>query len=100
MKTTTKPTIVTAKARKRRGAYTLTELMLALSIFGFATTAMSSLMFAAYNMNRHVQGMADASSSAEITIRRIIEVARSAQDLEYVSPSSGLYIETPPDSAN
>src|SRR4051812_23127120 len=87
-------------SHRRRSAYTLTELMLALSIFGFSSTAMSSLMLSAYNMNRHIQGMGDASSAAELTMRRIIEVTRSATDLSYTSPSSGLYIETPPDSSN
>jgi type II secretory pathway pseudopilin PulG len=88
-----------ARTRKR-AAYTLTELMLALSIFGFTSTAMSSLMFASYNMNRHVKGMGDASSAAELAIRRMVEVTRSATDVSYVSPSSGLYIQTPPDSSD
>src|ERR1051325_843299 len=88
-----------AKAR-RNAAYTLTELMLALSIFAFASTAMSSLMFASFNMNRHVQGMGDATSSAEIVMRRIIEVSRSAIDLQYTDSATGLYVQTPPDSSN
>ena len=74
--------------------------MLALSIFAFASTAMSSLMFASYNTNRHVQGMTDATSEAEISMRRIIEVTRSATDLQYVDSTTGLFVQTPPDSSN
>jgi type II secretory pathway pseudopilin PulG len=90
----------TYRRHRRRFAYTLTELMLSLSIFGFASTAMSSLMFASYNMNRHVKGMAEASSSAEITMRRIIEVTRSASDASYTPSTRSLYVQTPPDSSN
>jgi prepilin-type N-terminal cleavage/methylation domain-containing protein len=88
-----------AKARRRAG-YTLVELMMALSIFGFSSAAVSSLMFATYNTNRHVKGMVEATSASEITLRRIVEVTRSATDLQYISSSTGLYIQTPPDSSN
>ena len=85
---------------RRRAGYTLAELMVSLSIFAFSSTAIGSLMFATYNTNRHVKGMADATSAAEITLRRIIEVTRSASDLQYTSPQSGLFVQTPPDSSN
>ena len=74
--------------------------MLALSIFSFASMAMSSLMFASYNTNRNAQGMTDATSEAEISMRRIIEVTRSATDLQYTDSATGLYVQTPPDSSN
>jgi prepilin-type N-terminal cleavage/methylation domain-containing protein len=89
------------KKKKCRGrGYTLTELMISLSIFAFASTAMSSLMFATYNTNRHVKGTTDATSQAEIAMRRIIEVTRSASDLQYTNASTGLFVQTPPDSSN
>src|SRR6185295_9874095 len=84
---------------KRRLGYTLAELMVCLSIFAFASTAVSSLMFATYNTNRHVKGMADATDAAEITLRRIIEVTRSAVDVTYTDPTTGLFVQTPPDSS-
>jgi len=90
----------------RRRAYTLVEMMIALSIFAFASTAISTLMFASYNTNRHVKGMADSTSQAELTMRRIIELARSAIDLQYVvnasgvfNPAGGLSIKTPADAS-
>jgi len=80
-------------------------MMIALSIFAFASTAISTLMFASYNTNRHVKGMADSTSQAELTMRRIIELTRSAIDLQYVvdamgnfDPAGGLSIKTPPDA--
>src|SRR4051812_48785907 len=88
------------KPKKRRFGYTLVELMISLSIFAFSSTAVSSLMFATYNTNRNVKGMADATSQAEITLRRMIEVTRSATDLTYTDPQTGLYIQTPPDSSS
>jgi prepilin-type N-terminal cleavage/methylation domain-containing protein len=96
----TPPPATSAAPRRRRAAYTLVELMMALSIFGFSSAAVGSLMFATYNTNRHVKGMVDATSAAEITLRRIIEVTRSATDLQYINPTAGLYIQTPPDSSN
>lgn len=89
----------TRLSRRRRG-YTLVELMMALSIFAFSSTAVGSLMFATYNTNRHVKGMVEATSASEITLRRIVEVTRSATDLQYINPTTGLYIQTPPDSSN
>lgn len=86
--------------RGRRLAYTLAELMVSLSIFAFSSTAISSLMFTTYNTNRHVKGMADATDAAEITLRRIIEVTRSAVDVQYTDPNTGLFVQTPPDSSN
>jgi len=90
-----------------RRAYTLVELMIALSIFAFASTAMSTLMFSTYNTNRHVKGMADSTSQAELTLRRIIELTRSAIAVEHIEPLSGvfdpaygLFITTPPDASN
>jgi hypothetical protein len=88
------------KRGRRPMAYTLVELMLALSIFAFASTAVGSLMFATYNTNRHVKGMVEATSASEITLRRILEVTRSATRVEYFGPTSGLYIVTPPDSSS
>src|SRR3569832_171799 len=82
-----------------RLGYTLAELMVCLSIFAFASTAVSSLMFATYNTNRHVKGMADATDAAEITLRRIIEVTRSAVDVTYTNATTGLFVQTPPDSS-
>ena len=89
-----------ALKKRRRAGYTLVELMMALSIFSFCATAVSSLMFATYETNKHVQGMTTATSASEITLRRIIEVTRSATDLQYVNSSTGLYVQTPPDSSN
>lgn len=74
--------------------------MVSLSIFAFSSTAMSSLMFATFNTNRHVKSTTDGSAQAEIAIRRIIETTRSAADIIYSSPSTGLLIQTPPDSNN
>ncbi len=88
------------RAPRRRRAYTLAELMVCLSIFAFSSTAVSSLMFATYNTNRHVKGMADATDAAEITLRRIIEVTRSAVDVTYTDAATGLFVQTPPDSSN
>jgi type II secretory pathway pseudopilin PulG len=86
---------------RRRGlGYTLAELMVALSIFAFSSTAIASLMYATYNTNRHVKGMTEASDASEITLRRIIEVMRSAVDVSYTNASTGLFVETPPDSSN
>jgi hypothetical protein len=65
-----------------------------------ASAAMGSLMFATYNTNRHVKGMSDSTSQAELALRRIIEVTRSSVDLVYTDPTSGLFIQTPPDSSN
>src|ERR1043165_1094763 len=81
---------------RTRLAYTLAELMVCLSIFAFASTAVSSLMFATYNTNRHVKGMAEATDAAEITLRRIIEVTRSSVDVIYTDPATGLFVQTPP----
>jgi len=88
------------RSPRRRLAYTLAELMVCLSIFAFSSTAVSSLMFTTYNTNRHVKGMADATDAAEITLRRIIEVTRSAVDVSYTNAATGLYVQTPPDSTN
>jgi hypothetical protein len=99
----TRATPASSRPRRRpfrRLAYTLAELMVSLSIFAFSSTAVSSLMFATYNTNRHVKGMADATDSAEITLRRMIEVTRSAVDLQYTDPTTGLFVQTPPDSSN
>ena len=85
---------------RSRHAYTFVELMVSLTIFAFVSSAMSSLMFAAYNTNRHVRGTSDATSAAETAIRRIIEVTRSAADLMYTDPQTGLLVQTPPDSNN
>ena len=74
--------------------------MVSLSIFAFSSMAISSLMFATYETNQHVKGMADATDEAEITLRRMIEVTRSAVDVQYTNPTTGLYIQTPPDSTN
>src|SRR5436305_5360075 len=94
-----------ARRRKRNGAYTLVELMVSLSIFAFSSTAISSLMFATYDMKNHVEHTTDSTSSLEITMRRIIEVTRSGVDFQYTTPSlsntsTGLYLQTPPDSQN
>ena len=88
---------ITNPTHRRRG-YTLVELMVALSIFAFASSAIASLMFATYNTNRHVKGMADSSSAAELTLRRMIELGRSAVDILYVDNTTGFQITTPPDS--
>jgi len=88
------------RIRKRRLAYTLVELMVCLSIFAFSSTAVSSLMFATYNTNRHVKGMADSSDAVEIVFRRIVELSRSASVVSFTDTSQGLMIETPPDSSN
>ena len=85
---------------KRRLAYTLVELMVCLSIFAFSSTAVSSLMFATYNTNRHVKGMADSTDAVEIVFRRIVELSRSASVVSFTDTSTGLMIETPPDSNN
>jgi prepilin-type N-terminal cleavage/methylation domain-containing protein len=90
---------LTTRLAGRRG-YTLVELMVSLSIFAFASTAISSLMFATYETKSHIQGTTDATSAAEISMRRIIEVARSAKDISYTDPQTGMFVLTPPDSSN
>lgn len=84
----------------RARAYTLVELMLSLIIFSMASAAMTSLMFSTYNVNRHIKGMSDSTSQAELALRRIIEVTRSSIDLVYTDPNTGLFLQTPPDSGN
>jgi type II secretory pathway pseudopilin PulG len=95
-----KKQIKTSRNRKHLFGYTLTELMVSLTIFTFTSTAVSTLMFATYNTNRHIKGMADASSASEIALRRIVEVLRSSRDVQYTDPVTGLYVETPPDSSD
>lgn len=98
----------TSAAKRKLAGYTLVELMLALSIFAFSSTAVSSLMFATYNTNRHVKGMVNASDSAEIVLRRIFELGRSSAYFEDTGgnaiPVGGsktsVSIETPPDTYN
>jgi prepilin-type N-terminal cleavage/methylation domain-containing protein len=84
----------------RPRAFTLVELMLSLIIFSMASAAMTSLMFSTYNVNRHIKGMSDSTSQAELALRRIIEVTRSSIDLVYTDPNTGLFLQTPPDSGN
>jgi len=79
-------------------AYTLAELMVSLSIFSVASTAITSLIFASYNVNTQVQGESSATSSAEIALRRIMEEMRSGTSVSFTNASSGLYVQTPADS--
>jgi prepilin-type N-terminal cleavage/methylation domain-containing protein len=80
---------------RRRDGYTLIELMLALTIFAFASTAISSLLYSTYRVNRHVQTATECGSQVEISIRRMIEVVRSATNV-LLEPNK-LYVQTPPD---
>jgi prepilin-type N-terminal cleavage/methylation domain-containing protein len=80
--------------RTGRAAFTLAELMVAISIFAFATLASSSLMFATYNTNRSIRGTATASEQGEVAFRRVVEYIRSAVAIGYNS-TGGLMIQTP-----
>jgi len=82
-------------------------MMISLSIFAFASTAVCTLMFGSFTTNRHVQAMAHSSGQAELPLRRIIELVRSAVKVELklkadntFDPEAGLYITAPPDAAN
>lgn len=99
MTTTRTATSDRRKVFRRLAGYTLVELMVSLSIFGFSATAISSLMFATYNTNRVVRTTVSDTAEAEIALRRMIEHVRSANDVLY-DPATGLMIQTPPDSSS
>jgi prepilin-type N-terminal cleavage/methylation domain-containing protein len=87
--------MMTPTKYRHRRAYTLIELMLALTIFAFASTAISSLLYSTYRVNRHVQSATECGSQVEIAMRRMIEVTRSATNI-LLAPNKA-YVQTPPD---
>ena len=95
---TISPRMVRSMTRRHNG-YTIAELMLAIALFAFCSTAISSLMYATYNTNRAVNSTATTVSQAESVLRRMIELTRSAADISY-SAGNGLMIQTPADSSN
>jgi prepilin-type N-terminal cleavage/methylation domain-containing protein len=68
------------KSSKRRG-FTLVELMVSLSIFSLMSTAIGSLMFYSYGVNRAVRTENQLVQQVESAMRRIVDNTRSASTL-------------------
>jgi prepilin-type N-terminal cleavage/methylation domain-containing protein len=66
--------------RVRQG-FTLVELMVSLSIFSLMSTAIASLMFHAYDVNRHARSENELVAQVESAMRRIVDNTRSASTL-------------------
>jgi prepilin-type N-terminal cleavage/methylation domain-containing protein len=64
----------------RRG-FTLVELMVSLSIFSLMSTAIASLMFYSYGVNRYTRSENELVQQVESAMRRIIDNTRSASTL-------------------
>ncbi len=67
-------------SRVRRG-FTLVELMVSLSIFSLMSTAIGSLMFYSYRVNRHTRSENELVAQVESAMRRIMDNTRSASTL-------------------
>jgi len=95
------------RAAKRHCGFTLVEMMVALSIFAFASAAVGTLMFTSFKTNKHAKNMLDSTNQAELAMRRITELARSTIYLRSVNLATGVYdaaqgvtLTTPPDAEN
>jgi prepilin-type N-terminal cleavage/methylation domain-containing protein len=64
----------------RRG-FTLVELMVSLSIFSMMSTAIGSLLFYAYDVNRYTRSENELVQQVESAMRRIVDNTRSASTL-------------------
>jgi prepilin-type N-terminal cleavage/methylation domain-containing protein len=90
-----------AKTKPRRGAFTLVELMVSLSIFSLMSTAIGSLMFYAYDVNRYTRAENQLVQQVESAMRRIIDNTRSSSSLKDFS-STYIYecTQADPDNGN
>jgi prepilin-type N-terminal cleavage/methylation domain-containing protein len=81
----------------RRAAFTLTELMVALSIFSVASSAGTFLLVSAANTQRYVRASATEGSEVEFAMERMVENIRSANGVTLMG--TGTIVITSPPSA-
>jgi prepilin-type N-terminal cleavage/methylation domain-containing protein len=88
-------------SRTPRG-FTLVELMVSLMIFSLMSTAIISLMFTSYDINRQVRSENDLVSQVESTLRRIVDNTRSSSTPGpyFTSTHIDLYTQADTDHSN
>ena len=79
---------------RRRHAFTLTELMIALSIFAGVSAAATFLLATTAHTQSFVRESASDASEVELAVERIVGNVRSATSL--TSTSTSLHITSPP----
>lgn len=86
----------------RRRGFTLVELMVSLSIFSLMSTAIASLMFAAYDTNHYVRAESNLVTGVESALRRIMDNTRSASTLGPAFSSTHIdeFTQADPDHSN
>jgi prepilin-type N-terminal cleavage/methylation domain-containing protein len=94
--------MIRARNDSRRRGFTLVELMVSLSIFSLMSTAIGSLMFAAYDANRYARSENQLVQQVESSLRRIVDNTRSASTLgPYMSGTHlDVYTQSDPDNSN
>jgi prepilin-type N-terminal cleavage/methylation domain-containing protein len=83
-----------------RRAFTLIELILAMSILAIVGTAVVGLLFGASNTDRFLRSCSTAQSETDLALRRIINNIRTAQSGSIVVGTSTLSTLSAPDPAD